>query len=124
MAAPNIASTASQTYLRPLVGTVGTSTGTNATLVVSNGSASSAVFRITRLDAVNIDGASACDVTVLRFRGTNSTALASTVSVPADSVLRLYDDNASCTVQEGDDVRIIASTAGDLAFDGEYLEFK
>lgn len=123
MAVPNIASTASHTYLRPLVGTVGTATGTSATLVVSNGSASSAVFRITRLDAVNIDGSSACDVTVLRFRGTNSTALTSTVSVPADAVLRIYDDNGSCTVQEGDDIRIIASAAGDLTFDGEYLEF-
>jgi hypothetical protein len=123
MAAPNIGSTASSVYLRSASSIVGTATGVSATLVVSNGSASSAVLRITRLDVNNIDGTNAADVTVLRLQGTNSTAIVSTVVVPADACLRVYDDYASCTVPEGHEIRILASAANDLTFDAEYQEF-
>lgn len=124
MAAPNIGSTAAQSFLRVSCGAIGTNSGTNATIVVSNGSASSAVFRITRLDIANIDGSNAADVTVLRLSGTNSTAIQSTIAVPADASLRVFDDHASCAVEEGQEIRVLASAAGDLNFDCEYIEFK
>jgi len=124
MAAPNIASTAAQSFLRVSCGAVGTATGTAATLVVSNGTASSAVFRITRLDVANVDGVNAADLTVLRMSGTASTAIHSTITVPADASLRVYDDYASLAVEEGQDIRVVASAAGDLTFDAEYIEFR
>jgi len=123
MAAPNIGSTASSVYLRMACGAIATATGTNATLIVSCGSTSSTVLRITRLDVNNIDGTNACDVTIRRFVGTNSTAIINTISVPADASLRVYDDYASLTVVEGQDIRAIASAADDLTFDAEYQEF-
>lgn len=123
MAAPNIGSTASAVYLRMAAGPVETATGTNATLVVSCGSTSSTVLRVTRLDVANIDGANAADISILRFSGTNSTTIVSTVSVPADAVLRVYDDYGSLSVIEGQDIRAIASAANDLTFDAEYQEF-
>jgi hypothetical protein len=123
MAAPNIGSTASSVYLKSASGAIGTSTGTSATLVLANGTASSAVMRITRLDVCNVDGTTAADVTVLRLQGTNATTIVSTVSVPADATLRVYDDSGSCAVPEGNEIRLFASSAGDLTFDAEYQEF-
>ena len=123
MAAPNIGSANSTVYLRMACGAVSTATGTNATLIVSCGSTSSTVLRVTRLDVNNIDGTNAADISILRFNGTNSTAIINTITVPADASLRIYDDYASLAVPEGNDVRAIASAAGDLTFDAEYQEF-
>ena len=123
MAAPNIGSTAASVYLRVACGPVATATGTNATVIVSCGSTSSTVLRVTRLDIGNIDGVNAADISILRFSGTNSTTIVNTVSVPADAVLRVYDDSGSLSVTEGQDIRAIASAAGDLTFDAEYQEF-
>jgi hypothetical protein len=123
MAAPNIGSTASSVFLRVASGPVATATGTNASLIVSCGATSSTVLRVTRLDINNIDGLNAADITILRFDGTNSTAMISTVSVPADATLRVYDNEGSLAVTEGQDIRAIASAAGDLTFDAEYQEF-
>jgi hypothetical protein len=104
-------------------GPIATATGTSATLIVSCGSASSTVLRVTRLDVNNIDGTNAADVSILRFSGTISTAIINTITVPADASLRVYDDYASLSVPEGHDIRVIASAAGDLTFDCEYQEF-
>jgi hypothetical protein len=123
MAAPNIGSASSTVYLRMACGPIATATGTSATLIVSCGSASSTVLRVTRLDVNNIDGTNAADVSILRFSGTNSTAIINTITVPADASLRVYDDYASLSVPEGHDIRVIASAADDLTFDCEYQEF-
>lgn len=123
MAAPNVGSASSSVYLRMAAGPVATTTGTNATLIVSCGSTSSTVLRVTRLDIANVDGVNAADISILRFVGTNSTTIVNTVSVPADAVLRVYDDYASLSVVEGQDIRAIASAASDLTFDAEYQEF-
>lgn len=124
MAAPNVAGTATEVYLRSLSLPIGTATGTNATLVVSNGSASSAVLEISALAIGNVDGANACDVTVFRFAGTNSTALHSTISVPADASLLVISTVNKCVVPEGQDIRVVASAAGDLTFDATWTEYK
>lgn len=124
MATPNVAGTATEVRIYPLSGAVGTATGTNATLVVSNGSASNALVEITNLTANNIDGTNACDVSVLRFVGTNSTQLYTTITVPADASLRMADNSGKIAVAEGESIRIVASAAGDLTFDGQYIEYK
>jgi hypothetical protein len=123
MAAPNIGSTASSVFLRVASGPVATATGTNSTLIVSCGATSSTVLRVTRLDIANIDGSNAADISILRFDGTNATTMISTVSVPADATLRVYDNEGSLAVTEGQDIRAIASAADDLTFDAEYQEF-
>jgi hypothetical protein len=123
MAAPNVGSASSSVFLRVASGPVATATGTNASLIVSCGSTSSTVLRVTRLDISNVDGANAADISILRFAGTNSTTIVNTVSVPADAVLRVYDDYASLAVTEGQDIRAVASAANDLTFDAEYQEF-
>lgn len=123
MAAPNIGSASSSVYLRVASGPVATTTGTNASLIVSCGATSSTVLRVTRLDIGNVDGVSAADISIIRFVGTNSTTLVNTVTVPADAVLRVYDDSASLAVTEGQDIRAVASAADDLTFDAEYQEF-
>jgi hypothetical protein len=123
MAAPNIGSTASSVFLRVASGPVATATGTNSTLIVSCGATSSTVLRVTRLDINNIDGSNAADISILRFDGTNATTMISTVSVPADATLRVYDNEGSLAVTEGQDIRAIASAADDLTFDAEYQEF-
>lgn len=124
MAAPNVAGTATEVYLRSLSLPIGTATGTNATLVVSNGSASSAVLEISALTIGNIDGVNAADVTVLRFQGTNSTALHNTITVPADASLIVFGTLNKCVVPEGDSIRVVASAAGDLTFDATWTEYK
>lgn len=124
MPTPNVAGTATEVRIYPLSGAIGTATGTNATLVISNGSASSALVEIVNLTANNIDGSNACDVSVIRLVGTNSTQLYTTISVPADASLRLVDNGAKVAVAEGEAIRIIASAAGDLTFDGSYIEYK
>lgn len=124
MATPNVAGTATEVRIYPLSGAVGTQTGTNATLVVSNGSASSALVEITNLTANNIDGTNACDVSVLRFVGTNSTQIYTTITVPAKASLRMADNSGKIAVAEGEAIRIVGSTASALTFDGEYLEYK
>ena len=124
MAAPNVASTAAEVYLRSLTLPVGTATGTNATVIVSNGSASSAVLELHSLVVNNIDGVNAADVSVLRFVGTNSTQLFTTISVPADASLRMVDSGAKLILPEGHEVRIFAGATGDLTFDASWNEYK
>jgi hypothetical protein len=123
MAAPDIGSSSASVFLRQAAGPVATATGTNATLIVSCGTASSTVLRVTRLDIGNVDGVNAADISILRFSGTNSTTIVSTVAVPADAVLRVYGPDGSLSVTEGQDIRAIASAANDLTFDAEYQEF-
>lgn len=124
MAAPNVAGTATEVYLRSLSLPIGTAAGTSATLILSNGSASSTVLELTSLTVNNVDGASACDVSVLRVAGTNSTQLFTTISVPADASLRVVDTQAKVIVPEGQEIRVFASAAGDLTFDAGWTEYK
>lgn len=124
MAAPNVAGTAAEVYLRSLTLPVGTATGTNATLILSNGSASSAVLELHSLVMNNIDGVNSADVSVVRFVGTNSTQLFTTISVPADASLRMVDAAAKLIVPEGHEIRVFAGAAGDVTFDASWNEYK
>lgn len=126
MAAPNVAGTAAEVYLRSLTLPVGTATGTNATQIVSNGSASSAVLELHSLVVNNIDGVNAADVSILRFVGTstNATQLFTTISVPADASLVVVGGGHKIHVPEDHTIRVFASAAGDLTFDASWNEYK
>jgi galactokinase len=103
---------------------VGTATGSSATLVLANGSASSAVLEINSLTVNNVDGVNSADVSVLRFVGTNSTQLYTTISVPADASLRVVDGTAKLVLPEDHTIRVFANATGDLTVDVAYVEYK
>lgn len=124
MAAPNVAGTATEVYLRTVTLPIGTATGSSATLVLANGSASSAVLEINSLTVNNIDGVNSADVSVLRFIGTNSTQLYTTISVPADASLRVVDGTAKLVLPEDHTIRVFANATGDLTCDVAYVEYK
>ena len=124
MAAPNVAGTATEVYLRTVTIPVGTATGSSATLVLANGSASSAVLEINSLTVNNIDGVNSADVSVLRFVGTNSTQLYTTISVPADASLRVVDGTAKMVLPEDHTIRVFANATGDLTVDVAYVEYR
>jgi galactokinase len=124
MAAPNVAGTATEVYLRTVTLPIGTATGSSATLVLANGAASSAVLEINSLTVNNIDGVNSADVSVLRFVGTNSTQLYTTISVPADASLRVVDGTAKLVLPEDHTIRVFANATGDLTVDVAYVEYK
>jgi hypothetical protein len=124
MAAPNVAGTATEVYLRTVTLPIGTATGSSATLVLANGSASSAVLEINSLTVNNVDGVNSADVSVLRFVGTNSTQLYTTISVPADASLRVVDGTAKLVLPEDHTIRVFANATGDLTVDVAYVEYK
>jgi hypothetical protein len=86
--------------------------GTSATVIVSNGTASSATIRIVSLFCANIDG-SAADVTVKLATGTNAWSIASTVSVPADATVEVVSGRP-LYLKEGDSLTVTASADGDI----------
>lgn len=92
---------------------VATPVGTSATVIVSNGTASSATIRLVSMFVANVDGSSAADVTVRLATGTNAWSIASTVSVPADATVEVISGRP-LYLKEGDSLTATASAAGDL----------
>ena len=68
---------------------------TSATSIVSNAASSGKVYRINSLVVANIDGTNAADITINLYSaaalGGTATAIASTISVPADATLIIID---------------------------------
>lgn len=87
--------------------------GTSATAIVSNSSASGKSYRIVGLWVANVDGSSACDLTVDVYDGATARKMASTVSVPADATLEVIGQRP-LYLAEGDSLRLTASASGDL----------
>mgnify|MGYP003629050749 CR=1 FL=1 len=107
MANPNIVNVTSilgQTDLFAL-------TTTQANLVTA---AANTVVKINSVLISNIDGTSAADVTIKMHDGSNSRALASTISVPADASLQVIDKNSSFYLNEADVLQGTASANSDL----------
>ena len=86
--------------------------GTSATAIVTNSAASGKVFKINALYVSNVDGTNNADITVDIFRSSTAYRIVSTVVVPADAVLDVI--TKSFYLEEGDTLRLTASTAGDL----------
>lgn len=89
-----------------------------ATALINNPASSNKVFKINSIVVANVDGTSAADITITLFSqddlGGTGTALASTVSVPADSTLIITDKSTGFYLLEDKSIGATASAANDL----------
>ena len=89
-----------------------------ATALVNNPAASNKVFKINSIVVANVDGSAACDVTIKIFSqddlGGTGTAIASTISVPADTTLIVTDKTTAFYLLEDKSIGATASAANDL----------
>ena len=78
------------------------------------------------LYAANIDGSSAVDVTVKMHDqddgAGNGTAIASTVSVPADATVIIVDKNSQLWLEEDRSIVVTPSASDDIEIVCSYLE--
>jgi len=72
------------------------------------------VFKINSIMVANVDGTNAADVTIEHNDGSNDTAIASTISVPADATLSVIDKNNGFYLTQGNIIKGSASANGDL----------
>jgi hypothetical protein len=114
MANPNIAAVAA------IYGNTSTTSlsSTNATSIVSNAASSGKIYKINSLVVANIDGTNAADITINVYSaaslGGTGTAIASTISVPADATLIIIDKTTQIYLLEDKSIGAIAGTASDL----------
>jgi hypothetical protein len=107
MAAPNIVNVST------IIGkTAVLAVTTTATAIVTNSASSNKVFKINALYVSNIDGVNAADIDVELRRSSTSYRIARTVSVPADATLDVI--SKSIYLEEGDELRLVASANSDL----------
>jgi hypothetical protein len=122
MAAPNIVNVATITGKTVVVNL----TSTSATSVVSNAASSNKVFKINSLYVANVDGSTACDVTINLYSaaalGGTATEICRTVSVPADATLVVIDKNSSIYLEEDKSIGATAGVANDLKIVCSYEE--
>ena len=89
-----------------------------ATALVSNAASSGKVYKINSIVAANVDGSSACDITIKIFSaaalGGTGTAIASTISVPADATLIITDKTTTFYLLEDKSLGATASAANDV----------
>lgn len=89
-----------------------------ATALVNNAASSGKVYKINSIIAANVDGASACDITIKIFSqddlGGTGTAIASTISVPADATLIITDKTTTFYLLEDKSIGATASAANDI----------
>ena len=89
-----------------------------ATALINNPASSGKVYKINSIVVANVDGTSAADITINLFSqddlGGTGTALASTVSVPADSTLIVTDKSTGFYLLEDKSIGATASAAHDL----------
>ena len=91
---------------------------TSATSLVSNAASSGKVFKINSIVVANVDGTTACDVTINIYSqaalGGTAYAIASTISVPADASLIVTDKTTSFYLLENQSIGAVAGVANDL----------
>lgn len=121
MAAPNIVNVSTITGK-----TASANVLTTATQIVSNAAGSGKVFKINNIIAANIDGTSAADVTVNIYSqddlGGGASAIASTISVPADATLVVLDKNTALYLEEDRSIGALANADGDITITCSYEE--
>jgi hypothetical protein len=114
MAAPNIVN------VTAIYGKVVTAdlTTTSATSVLSNAASSGKVFKLDSLVVANIDTVNAVNVTVNHYSaaalGGTATAMASTVSIPANSTLVVISKLNMIYLEENMSIGAVAGTASKL----------
>ena len=101
-------------------------TATTATLLVSNAASSGKVYLIDSIVVANVDGANACDISVVRFNSATNTGTAfpicSTVVVPADASLIVVGTENKINLLEDESIYVTASAANDLVVDANWKE--
>lgn len=89
-----------------------------ATALVNNAAASGKVYKINSIVVSNVDGTSAANITIQIFSqddlGGTGTAIASTISVPANTTLIITDKTTSFYLLEDKSLGATASSANDL----------
>ena len=89
-----------------------------ATALANNAASSGKVYKINSIVVANVDGSSAADITIKIFSqddlGGTGTAIASTISVPADASLIVTDKTTSFYLLEDKSIGATASAANDL----------
>lgn len=89
-----------------------------ATALVNNAASSGKVYKINSIVVANVDGTSAADITIKIFSqddlGGTGTAIASTISVPADATLIVVDKSTGFYLLEDKSIGATASAANDL----------
>ena len=89
-----------------------------ATALVANAAYSDKVYKINSIIVANVDGSAAADITIKIFSeddlGGTGTAIASTISVPADASLVVIDKTTSFYLLEDQSIGATASAANDL----------
>lgn len=109
MAAPNIINITS------IIGkTAVQAVTTSEAAIVSNSAASGKVYKVNSLIVANIDGTNSADITVVIKRSSTNYALASTITVPADSSLVVISKENTIYLEEGDQIFCQASADSDL----------
>lgn len=83
---------------------------TSQQAVVSNSSSSGKVYKINSLILANKNGSSAVNSNVALYRGGTVYYLAYTVSVPNDATLVAIAKDANIYLEEGDELRVWASS--------------
>jgi hypothetical protein len=122
MAAPNIVNVTTITGKT----TYAALTTSLTTVLLANSASSGKVFKINSIMISNVDGANPADVTIdintaAAGSGT-SYALASTISIPADSTLSLIDKTNAFYLEEDKSILGGASAASDLEIVISYEE--
>jgi len=88
-----------------------------ATALVNNAASSGKVYKINSIVVANVDGASAVDITIKIFSqddlGGTGTAIASTISVPADATLIVTDRTTGFYLLEDKSIGATAGAAND-----------
>ena len=89
-----------------------------ATALVTNAASSGKVYKINSIVVANVDGSAAADITIKIFPNDDltgtGTAIASTISVPADASLVVIDKTTSFYLLEDQSIGATASAANDL----------
>jgi len=89
-----------------------------ATALVNNAASSGKVYKINSIIAANVDGTNAADITIKIFSqddlGGTGTAIASTISVPADATLIITDKTTSFYLLEDKSIGATAGVANDI----------
>jgi len=94
--------------------------GTTITEICSNATSSGKIFKVNSLYISNIDGTTAADLTVNHYSqaalGGTAIAIASTISVAADSTLVVITKDSAFYLLENQSLGCLCATSGDLQF--------
>ena len=107
MTAPNVVNVATITAK-----TAVQAVGTSAAAIVTNAASSNKVFKVNALYVSNVDGSASADVNVSIQRSGTDYHIAKTINVPADATLDIL--SKAVYLEEGDALRLVASSASDL----------